>query len=187
LLAFVVAFSVPVAVTAWLERSNESTDVNASQMTRSKVHADTALQRSDVDEAALHLSDLLAADPLNSHARFRLAGCYHKKFLTIRQKLALTTSGSEADSLKRAAREAKQNAVLAYRKSQDSLRYRERSGFQLATLHAQSNDREQTLNALRQWLEGERGDVELLSRTSVFDFLKDDPEFWKIVGQLQSP
>ena len=177
----------------WTHRTTEgsgSDDVNASQMTKARIYSDSALYRSDFENASLHLNDLLVADPHNSHARYRLAWCHYDQYMKLYARLRFSRRDSITDparlnSMKVKLKEHGDEAIKLFQRCTRSHRYRGKSLFQLAILSALRRDREQTLDSLQRFLSLNYWTKLGIAQRREFGFLLDDSEFQRLVVEEQ--
>lgn len=192
LAAFLLIFFATVAWTNGLAEDKESSDVNASQMTKARLYSESALRRGDFSDASVHLKDLLKADPHNSHARFQLAECYHQQFLRVYFRMhdfegnrIESSDPAQSKALEsKLAELADQQAVL-YRRCTKSHRYREDSLRQLGVLAGLRKDEKETLAALERFLSLNYSTNKGIAQFPEFAFLLDDPDFQKLIVMEQ--
>lgn len=186
LAVFVLVLSAAVT---WTNRSIEddgSSDVNASQMTKARIYSDAAYRRSKFDDASPHLRDLLAVDPHNSHARFRLAECCYNRVIQSHARLQGLAGQpvTDSDDRKKLGAEMQQlgdEAIELYERSTQSHRYRGESLFKIAALSGFRKDREATLSALQRFLDLNYSTSNGIARTAEFDFLLEDSDFQRLI------
>lgn len=174
---------------AWTNRSigdGESSDVNASQMTKARLYSDSAWRRGNFANATVHLNDLLVADPHNSHARFKLAECYYRQFTDVYFRLNDSRLDQIADptrmeSMESTLKELGDQAVELYRRCTKSHRYRGEALFHLAILSGMRKEREEALGALDRFLSLNYSTNNGIAQSAEFAFLLDDPEFQRLI------
>ena len=177
------------AAVTWTNRSMEadgSADVNASQMTKARLYSDSAMRRANLEDASIHLKDLLVADPHNSHARFRLAECYNKQFTDTYSRLYKSRSDRDVDPMQVKAirlrlRQLGDQAVELYERSTKSHRYRGESLYKLSVLSGLRDDREKTLSSLERFLALNYSTYSGIAQLPEFSFLLNDPEFQRLI------
>ncbi len=174
---------------AWTHRSIEdegSSDVNSSQMTKARIYSDLALGRGNFADATVHLNDLLAADPHNSHARFQLAECYFRQFADVYSRLSdsrrdWTKDPTQLESMRSMLKKFGDQAAELYRRCERSHRYRGESLFHLAILSGMREDREEVLDTLKRFFSLNHFTNNGIAQSDEFAFLLDDPEFQRLI------
>jgi len=192
LAAFLLIFFATVVWTNGLSEDEESSDVNASQMTKARLYSEAALRRGDFSDASVHLKDLLKADPHNSHARFQLAECYHQQFLRVYFRLydfegnrIESSDPAQSKSLESKLAELADQATALYRRCTKSHRYRGDSLLHLGVLSGVREDRKETIAALERFLSLNYSTSKGIAQFSEFAFLLDDPDFQKLIVMEQ--
>jgi hypothetical protein len=188
LAAFLLIFFATVAWTSGFGEDEDSADVNVSQMTKARRYSDAAWRRRDYSDASVHLQDQLNADPYNSHARFRLARCYHEKFLNLHSQLydnrrnELTTVGEKQfKSMESELEKLGDQAVQLYQRCTQSHRYRGDALLCLSVLSGLRKEREKALASLDRYLSLNYSTSNGIAQLPELAFLLDDPDFQKLI------
>lgn len=188
LAVFLLIFYATVVWTNGLTDDEESSDVNAAQMSKSRLYSEAALRRGDFSDASVHLKDLLESDPHNSHARYQLAECYHQQFVRIYLRLhdrggnrITIDDPSQLESLELELKELADQATELYRRCTRSHRYRGDALLHMSVLSGLRKDREEALAPLERFLSLNYSTSRGIAQFPELAFLLDDPEFQKLI------
>lgn len=188
LAAFLLIFYAAVVWTSGASDDEQSSDINASQMTKSRRYSDAAFRKGDFDDASVHLRDLLEADPHNSHARFLLAKCYHHQCMGIYYRLhdhgdyeIAVSDPEQLESLESEYKSLCDQAVELYRRCTKSHRYRGDALLHLSVLSALRKEREESLASLKRFLSLNYSTNNGIAQIPELAFLLDDPEFQELI------
>ncbi|MDA8563390.1 tetratricopeptide repeat protein [Mariniblastus sp.] len=186
LAAFLLIFYATVVWTSGLGEDEPSSDVNASQMTKARKYSDAAWRRRDYSDAMVHLQDQLDLDPHNSHARFRLARCYHQQLISVHAQMYGFRGNKISDpkqikSLELKLKELGDQAAQLYQRCTRSHRYRGESLRSLSVLSGLRKDRAGALSALERFLDLNYSTNNGIAQLPELAFLLDDPEFQKLI------
>ena len=193
LAAFLLIFYAAVVWTNGASEDEQSSDINASQMTKSRRYSDAAFREGEFADASLHLEDMLVADPHNSHARFLLAKCYHYQCLGIYHRLHDGREDNEIavndperlESLESEYKSLCDQAVELYRRCTKSHRYRGDALLHLSVLSGLRKDRVETLASLKRFLSLNYSTNNGIAQFPELAFLLDDPEFQDLIVSEQ--